>query len=199
MVFPSRIDPTVIGERGLQVIEEQGWETWSLRDVAKNLGVTPNALYRYVDGKSGLLVEIGAAAARDLAELMSNCPTSKDPRQSVLWICHQYLDFAFSRPHAYQAFMKSKPTPEHPAWKEWRNVWLQLYDSVAKCLPRAADAAGFALWAYLHGRAELAAGAARGATPKAGVEDAVLAMIAGFEAYSPVKSPLPEGIRTDTQ
>lgn len=199
MVFPSRIDPTVIGDWGLQVIEEQGWEEWSLRDVARKFGVTPNALYRYVDDKNGLLIEIGASAARALLKSMDKCPKSQDPRKSVLWICNQYLDFAFSRPHAYRAFMTSKPTSQHPALREWRNVWLHLHRQVEKCVPQAADAAGFAIWSYLHGRIELSTGAAIRAKPKAGVKDAVLAMLAGFEAHSPVNSPLPTDIGTTLQ
>jgi AcrR family transcriptional regulator len=63
MPYPSHIDPAQIGPRALAVVEARGWDQWSLREVAGELGVSPNALYRYVDGRDGLVVAIGAAAA----------------------------------------------------------------------------------------------------------------------------------------
>ena len=69
--YPSKIDSERLGSIALVVVEEKGWEGWSLRDVAARLGVAPNALYRHVDDREDLIVEIGAAAAGELRRVIS--------------------------------------------------------------------------------------------------------------------------------
>ena len=60
MAFPRRIEPESLGPVALGQIEAHGLERFSLRGVARALGVTPNALYRHVGSREGLLVEAAA-------------------------------------------------------------------------------------------------------------------------------------------
>ncbi|MEO0601306.1 MAG: hypothetical protein AAF211_07710 [Myxococcota bacterium] len=76
-------------------------------------------------------------------------------------------------------------------------MWLEVRQTVATVNPDAIDAAGFAFLALVHGRAELARGPARQATPRQGLPDAVRALAAGFSAMGKVPSPLPPGIRLE--
>lgn len=189
--YPSRIDPERIGSVGLAVVERAGWDDWSLRDVAKELGVTPNALYGHVDGRSGLLVEIGAHATRDLTAALTAPTRSRDPLKAVLVMTDRYVDFATRRPHAYAAFTSAKPDIDNPAVAPWISLWESVRSVVERAVPESPDAAAFALWALIHGRITLASGPARMTTATSGLADAAHALISGFVARGPVESPVP--------
>jgi AcrR family transcriptional regulator len=191
--FPARIDPEQLGAQTLAVIESQGWETWSLRDVAKELGVSATALYRHVGSRDELLVAAGEAATRELAKALRRARGEGVER--LVSMANAYVRFAVRRPHAYGAFAYSKPAPDHPRIGAWLQLWADVRGQVETMLPAAADAAAFAFWALAHGRAELARGPARMAEPTAGLEEAVRALVLGFAEMGCVASPLPESIR----
>ena len=181
-----------MGAQALAVAEAKGWERWSLRDVAAELGISPNALYRHVGDRDGLVVAMGVAAAEEIHEYLADTPGRG--KAAVVRMSVRYVEFAVARPHAYAAFMRAKPPPADPKVLAWSRVWADVRDRVESILPDSTDAAAFALWAFLHGRVELALGPARLADPTSGVEDGVRAMLRGFEASGKVPNPLPEHV-----
>ncbi len=192
MPFPSRVDPSALGSNALAVVERSGWDSWSLREVAAAVGVAPNALYRYVDGRQGLHVAIGAAAARELLARLEQVPVESSPLDDAIALSCAYVSFGTERPHAYMAFMTAKPNPDHASIVEWTNLWVSFQKRIAPNAPAAADALSLSLWALLHGRIDLARTAARYARADAGLEHSVRALVAGYKAGGPATSPLPE-------
>jgi AcrR family transcriptional regulator len=60
---------------GLEVVAEMGWSGLSLRSVAAKLGVTPMALYRYVDDGPKLQSDVLVAIVADFVDV----PSANDP------------------------------------------------------------------------------------------------------------------------
>ena len=198
--YPPQIDVEVLGEQALAVAEAKGWDSWSLRDVAASLGGTANALYRHVGDRAGLVVAMGEAATRQLhAYAFEDLPrpTARDVDRAVVAYTKRFVEFARSNPDRYAAFVNAKPDIEHPGILAWVELWSAANALVRQAVPDAADAAGFALWAFLHGRIGIANGPAKLAAMDAGLEDAVRALLEGFRARSPVESPLPPHARRD--
>lgn len=193
MPYPSRINPERLGAETLAVIEARGWEEWSLRDVAKELGVSANALYGHVGSRDELLVTAGEEAARQLAAALRHARGQGIER--LVSLARAYVRFAVQRPDAYSAFAYAKPNPDHPRIGAWLRLWTDVRAQFEALLPDATDAAGFAFWALVHGRAELARGPARMASPTAGLDEAVRALVLGFKQMGAVESPLPATIR----
>ena len=73
----------------------------------------------------------------------------------------------------------------------WLAVWTDVLRLTVSVVPRSAEAAAFAFWALVHGRVELARGPARLAAPDAGLDDAVRALILGFQTGASMPNPLP--------
>ncbi|MEM9613951.1 MAG: TetR/AcrR family transcriptional regulator [Actinomycetota bacterium] len=189
MPYPSKIDPAAIGAVGLAVAEEEGWERWSLREVASRLGVSPNALYRHVGDRDGLAVAVGSEAARALAGAIA-AATGDDPVDRLVDMAVRYLDFACERPHAYEAFIRAKPQPDSEQLAPWLACWAQVLATVAAAVPHAEEACGFALWSSLHGRVDLTRGPASVVDPRWGIDGAVRALVSGFADGGPLPSPL---------
>ena len=199
MPYPAQIDPEELGARALAVAEAKGWEQWTLRDVARELGVTANALYRYVGDRAGLVMAMGEAATRQLGQSFRGARRvdTADAEAIVVQLARRYVRFAARRPHAYRAIIEGKPPPEHPARSTWMELWTLMHARVEAAVPGSGDAAAFTLWAFLHGRIELARGPGRLAAIDTGLDDAVRALLAGFRARSPVPSPLPPHVRSE--
>lgn len=193
MPYPQRIDAERLGADALAFVEERGWERWSLRELAASLGVSANALYRYVADRDDLSLAIAEAAVRAL--LVEVRASQGEGLDRLVDMAVRYVTFSEQRPHAFSAFVGAKPAPNHPRFGVWRTLWLEVREVVATVTPEAVDAAGFAYWAVIHGRAELARGPAPLAAPTEGLAVAVRAVMKGFADLGAVPSPLPPAIR----
>ncbi|MEN0068370.1 MAG: TetR/AcrR family transcriptional regulator [Myxococcota bacterium] len=197
MPYPQRIDADHLGANALAFVEERGWERWSLRELAASLGVSANALYRYVADREDLSLAIAEAAARALLAEMRGARGEGLDR--LIDMAMRYVTFSTQRPHAFSAFIQAKPPLDHPRVAVWRTLWHEVRDTVAEVVPDAIDAAGFAVWGLVHGRAELARGPARHAAPTEGLAQAIRALVEGFQGMGVVPSPLPPGIRLEPE
>ncbi|GAB4085972.1 hypothetical protein GCM10028784_26020 [Myceligenerans cantabricum] len=193
MPYPSHVDPAQIGPRALAVVEASGWDRWSLREIAGELGVSPNALYRYVDGRDGLVVAIGAAAAWAVHGAL--VAVEGEGEDHLISMADAYVNFAVERPHAFAALVHAKPALNDPRVEPWTVLWHHLLEHFEQVVPQNGSAAGFAYLALVHGRAELARGPARQAAPTAGLADAVHALISGYRAIGKVPDPVPAELR----
>lgn len=94
---------TVI-EAALTIGDNEGPDAVSLRRVARELGVTPMALYRYVDSKEGLL-----AAVADRAFEEFELPTESDDwREELKALAHSFRRLLLTHPTVATLF-SSKP------------------------------------------------------------------------------------------
>ena len=195
MVYPSQIDPEVIGEVALGLVEAEGWDAFSLRGVAKALGVTPNALYRHIGDRNGLDIAVGAAAASALLETLRVKTEGIEGVDLVIEAAHAYVEFGTTRSDAYRSFIAGKPELDDPRVKDWLQPWRLIRNAVAPLVPLAAGATGIALFALLHGRVDLARGPLRAAAPTDGLNEAIYALIAGYESLGRVEGPRPRADR----
>ncbi|MEL6892539.1 MAG: TetR/AcrR family transcriptional regulator [Actinomycetota bacterium] len=189
MPYPSKIDAPELGSTCLDVVEREGWDAWTIRDVATHLGVSPNAIYRHVDGRDGLIVHIGAAAALALRDDIA-AAAGEDPIEHIVDMARRYVRFAAERPAAYQAFVEAKPSSDDPAYLAWAACWAVVLDAAVAVAPDAAEACGFALWSMLHGRVDLTRGPTAQIDAGAGLADGVRVLVGGFASAGPIASPL---------
>ncbi len=78
-----------------RLVEEQGAHNLSLRDVAKNMGFTPPALYRYFPrGKEEVLESLAASSVQLLSEHFDRVPRDLSPTDRLLELAMVYLEFA---------------------------------------------------------------------------------------------------------
>jgi AcrR family transcriptional regulator len=74
-------------ERALAIVDAEGLDALSFRRLASDLGVTPMALYRYVEGKEALLDGIGDLV---LGKLELPEPTSGDWREQLRAVARSF-------------------------------------------------------------------------------------------------------------
>ena len=106
----------------------------SLSAVAKEMGITGPALYRYFAGRDELLAELVVDAYEDLADAVqaaTHGPAARSPRARVRAFATAYRDWALSQPHRY-LLLFGTPVPGPPVTKpaDWRRSITSLSDCI---------------------------------------------------------------------
>ncbi|WP_428672676.1 TetR/AcrR family transcriptional regulator [Reyranella sp.] len=103
-------------DEALAIIEKQGVEALSLREVARRLGVSHQAPYKHFPSRDHILAELVARAFAAFAAHLDARPPNDDPRADLAALGRAYLDYASHHPLQYR-LMFGTPLPNpgaHP-------------------------------------------------------------------------------------
>ena len=141
---------------------ETGLPGFSMRKLAKNVGVTAPALYRHYDGKEKVLADVVREAYQAYQGYVYRALQASTPIERFFQAGEGYLDFALEHPRWYKIMFSS---PERLGMKELQDdieamgwgvhqFWI---DRVRECMQvgilKEADPLQTALtmWAHAHG------------------------------------------------
>ncbi|MET7982704.1 MULTISPECIES: TetR/AcrR family transcriptional regulator [unclassified Streptomyces] len=112
----------------LRQLAEGGPEALSLNAIAKQLGMTGPALYRYFANRDSLLTELVVDAYGDLASALAGAAEAGpgDPAGRLTGLVHAYRAWALAEPHRYRLLFRAP---------------LQGYDAQASRLVEASQSA----------------------------------------------------------
>ena len=157
VAYPSKTDRSAILSAAVEQLEREGLRGLSLRSLAASLGLTPNALYRYFSDRAVLEAALAAEVSKLLQAAMKRAVRSGTPGQGIRGISRAYLAFARKHPHLYELLLL-RCDEEGEDSAAHKNLWDFVVDHVGALTgPGHADDASVALWAYLHGMAQLEA------------------------------------------
>ncbi len=150
----------------LAIIEADGIETLSLREVARRLGVSHQAPYKHYPSRDHLLAEVVRRAFAAFADHLDARPRKADPFADLHAMGQAYLDYALRHPLQYRLIFGT-PLPDAQAHPEMmargQHAFAMLEGAVAaldQARPEAARAADARLdalhvWSLLHGLASI--------------------------------------------
>ena len=145
---------------------EAGLPGFSMRKLAKNVGVTAPALYRHYDGKNKVLADVVRAAYQAYQGYVYRALRAATPIERFFQAGEGYLDFALEHPRWYKIMFSS---PERLGMQElpkdieamgWgvHQFWI---DRVRECMQvgilKEADPlrTSLTMWAHAHGMVQL--------------------------------------------
>ena len=147
-----------------ELLAEQGYDGFNMRELAARLGVSAMTTYRYFDGKDEIFAALQARALNTLADRLEHFPDlAGTSLERFVAFCRVYLDFACEEPVRYSLmFHLSHPRNTRPGEvvAAERRMLQVLLDHAGLFAPRSEPdriAERFAqnLWASLHGLAAL--------------------------------------------
>ena len=99
----------------LEQLAESGPSGLSVNAIARQMGVTGPALYRYFAGRDGLLTELIADAYTELADTVEHAATTKRaPAARLRAMSNAWRDWAVAQPHRY-LLLFGTPIPGYEA------------------------------------------------------------------------------------
>ncbi|CRK60685.1 Transcriptional regulator, TetR family [Alloactinosynnema sp. L-07] len=98
-----------------ELLVRDGPRAVSLRAIARELGVTAPALYRYYSSHSDLLDQLRADVCADLGAELAQALPDADARSQVLAVCRAFRRWALAHP---QEFVLVFATPAHESTSE---------------------------------------------------------------------------------
>lgn len=150
-----------------RVLADEGYAALSVRGLARELGVSPGAIYHHFDGKAGIyqavihqgLVEI----ERTVREAFER---EAEPLARVRAMAEAYCAFGLAQPHTYYAVMMLHGTGQPDITEEQRQPGRDVIAMAALALgalvasgeappPEAAELLALEVWAVLHGAVSL--------------------------------------------
>ena len=138
---------------------------FTLREVARRIGVSHAAPYRHFADKSALVTELAAAATLDLAARIEAALSAagRDLRARFLGAGLAYVRFALERPASFRVMMSSDIDTSAPSMVEARSrsygLLLRFIEDAQKAgvfPPGEPTDLAIPIWAMHHGLADLA-------------------------------------------
>jgi len=194
---PEELRERII-QAATEIVERQGLEGLSAREIAKRIGYSPGTLYNVFENLDDLLLTIEARLLDMLAERLANTDASGTPQQRLRRLAETYFAFTQERPKLWNLLIEHRMPADRkvPAWYQTKleSLLTPLEQALAPLLKQADLAtqrrAARTLWAGVHGVTSLCT--ANKLSPVAGqaggalVDDLVVTYIAGLE-HRPAK------------
>jgi AcrR family transcriptional regulator len=144
-------------EAGVETVSAR--EEISLRALAKQVGVSPAAVYRHFDNKESLLLAI-AEQGFGLLEQAFDEVTQAEPLPRLIALGEAYVRFALAHPGHYRVMFDRQPMAEDPQDPLANTCWSTfraLTDTCAQLSanPDQAKQLAIAAWSLVHGYALL--------------------------------------------
>lgn len=151
----------------IQVVQEHGVATLTLRDLARTIGVSPSAAYRHFPSRDHLVAALAVRARQQLALAMIEArdsvpPTGPRPGRSIRrfeTIGRAYVHFALQHPRLFE--LAFTPCPVPPPVPEDPNAWGVLVAAVDEMVSTGAmpaarqEGASLIAWSAVHGLATI--------------------------------------------
>ena len=148
------LDAALIRAAG-KILEKEGVEALSLREVARRAGVSHNAPYRHFPDREALL----AALAADGYAMLGRAQREAAATGGLRGMGEAYVRFALQRPQLFRLMFGGQVRiSKHPVLREVATqTFAGLSGALAARLPEAQGArdASIAAWALVHGLAHL--------------------------------------------
>lgn len=97
---------------GLRLLKTQEADTLSLREIARNVGVSATALYRHFPDKASLLAALAAAGYALLAEQQSDAAKGEG-QERFAQLGRAYVRFAVANPALFRLIFVNSPADMH--------------------------------------------------------------------------------------
>lgn len=115
MTFSQKTEmKTRISKTAQALFQNEGYTKVSMRRIAKEIGCTPMALYRYYDSKIDILRSLWSDVLTDLFLKLGTIPKSKRPDQYLTNLGVGYVTYWLDHPEYYRlVFMAEGVTQPH--------------------------------------------------------------------------------------
>lgn len=100
------LDSETIISAAARLVEEQGYDNFSLNELAARLGVKAASLYNHIDGIREINLKISLLAVSQLNHLLEAAVSGKEQDDALMGLALAYRDYAKANPELYKAVIR---------------------------------------------------------------------------------------------
>ena len=151
------INREIIFEEAKSLIEEKGYDKFSLRELAIQLDVKPASLYSHIKGIEEINIAISEIAAKSMEEAIKKAVCGKTSDEAFVSGINAYRDFAMKNPELYKAFIHMPSLNDERIMHTGFKSFLPLVEIIKEYNLSKEDTLNYirALRAMMHGFIEL--------------------------------------------
>ena len=144
-------------QAAVALIEQGGYDRFSIRELAQRLGVQPSSLYNHIAGIDEVSVAVGIEAAVRMNQLLSEKVAQLPPEAAFLAAARAYRAFALENPELYKALMRMPAAQNEALTRASMMGIAPLRQLIQQVLPEGPERLHFtrAVRAALHGYVSL--------------------------------------------
>ncbi|MHB0777626.1 TetR/AcrR family transcriptional regulator [Halomonas sp. WWR20] len=150
-------------EEGLELLAKSGDGGFSLRELARRVGVTANASYRHFANKDALMQALASEGFRRLSAAQRQADAQAGDGETLLAGGRSYIRFAHDNPALFRLMFSVIPSQrrEDELREASQTAFETLREAVARSWPEAApdptrvNRTALRAWALVHGLAQL--------------------------------------------
>lgn len=154
---------TELVDAAMRLMCSEEIEQISLRRLAKEIGVTPSAVYNHFPDKRSLMVAIKIRAFEALNDYFDNIPDdASDPETTIRNLFHGYFRFSQMHPTQFLILFRGDTSLTPPSYQSlrmscrtinrFRSVMMQVYEKYqVKCTEQQLVNSVLLSWSQLHG------------------------------------------------
>lgn len=162
MAFPKKTSPEAIRTAAMDLLEKGGETALTIRRVASELDLAPNALYGHFATRDILVAAVADEVAKRLLTAINNAlrqfktkhKGKFNPEKRVRILIEVYIEFARSHPALYQTLMTDMSAAEVHLPKPLGHdeLWLKVVEILTPLTgPTNAALSALTLWSFVHG------------------------------------------------
>lgn len=99
----------IIMSAAIELVQEKGYESFSLRELAGRLGVQPASLYNHISGVTQINEAVAMHASQMLHTILTEAMTGKDADTAFIDCAYAYRKFTEDNPELYKALVRIPP------------------------------------------------------------------------------------------
>lgn len=104
-----------------RLIDEKGFEGFSMRELAHRLNIRPASLYNHIEDEKTLLLRVGQTATRRFSQALDEATAQKSGAEKLAALAFAWRDYARAHPGLYAVAMRAAKCDnrgEEPAFFE---------------------------------------------------------------------------------
>ncbi len=152
----------------MQLFLSKGFDNVTMRNIARRVGYSPAALYRYFENRSDIFFALRGQGFEEFLAMQMTTRTISDPLERLHRHAEVYAEFGLENPEYYKLmFVLGAPLEQVHEKEEWAataHSFELLKEDIRDCMaaglmPAAeVDAAALTFWSVMHGIVSLIIG-----------------------------------------
>ncbi len=128
--MPQKLNRDIIFLESRRMIDEKGYQKFSIRELASRLDVKPASLYNHIDGIEDIYRDLVETSSKRLSGKLTNAMKGKEPDEAFISGARAYRKFAEQNRNLYEVLISARSSKDEATVKAGFNGFRPLFELI---------------------------------------------------------------------